>query len=58
VALADAMLRLARDPERIRQMGLAGRAICEEKFELGAVTAATVALMDGSSKAPGQAAAA
>ena len=45
-ALAQAMLGLARDPERMRAMGAASRAYCAERFELGAVTQATLSAMD------------
>lgn len=46
-ALADAMLRLANDPERIREMGEASLRICTEKFELGAVALSTAMLVAG-----------
>jgi glycosyltransferase involved in cell wall biosynthesis len=46
-ALAEAMLSLARDPERARAMGAAGRRLCEARFELGAVTRATADLIEG-----------
>jgi glycosyltransferase involved in cell wall biosynthesis len=44
-ALAKAMLTLARDRAWVRQMGEAGRRLCGEKYELGAVARATTALM-------------
>jgi glycosyltransferase involved in cell wall biosynthesis len=46
-ALANAMLAAASDRERLRVMGEAGRVLCAERFELGAVTRETVALMIG-----------
>lgn len=46
-ALAEAMLRLANDPERVRRMGEASLRICAEKFELGAVARATTILVAG-----------
>lgn len=42
-ALAEAMLSLACDPQRVQAMGVAGRRICAERFELEAVTRSTVA---------------
>lgn len=51
-ALADAMLRLAKDRERVRQMGEASLRICRERFELGAVTRATTMLVAGDATAP------
>jgi glycosyltransferase involved in cell wall biosynthesis len=46
-ALADAMLRLAKDPDRVRRMGEASLRICAEKFELGAVARSTTMLVAG-----------
>lgn len=46
-ALADAMLALARDLPRARAMGQAGLDLCRRKFELTAVTRATVDLIEG-----------
>jgi glycosyltransferase involved in cell wall biosynthesis len=46
-ALADAMLRLAKDPDRVRKMGEASLRICAEKFELGAVARSTTMLVAG-----------
>ncbi len=46
-ALAKAMLMLAKDPDRVRAMGHAGRAFCAEHFELGKVTRETVAMILG-----------
>jgi len=46
-ALADAMLTLARDLPRARAMGQAGLQLCRDRFELGAVTRATVDLIEG-----------
>ncbi|WP_309630364.1 glycosyltransferase family 4 protein [Brevundimonas sp.] len=40
-ALADAMLALSGDRERVRDMGLAGRRICADRFEMAAVTRIT-----------------
>jgi glycosyltransferase involved in cell wall biosynthesis len=44
-ALAAAMLSLAQDRDRVRRMGEAGRRLCSEKYELGAVARATTSLM-------------
>jgi glycosyltransferase involved in cell wall biosynthesis len=46
-ALGEAMLSLAQDLERARLMGLAGRQLCRERFELAAVTGETGALIRG-----------
>ena len=46
-ALGEALLTLARDLPRARAMGEAGRALCQERFELGAVARATAALIAG-----------
>lgn len=46
-ALAAAMLALAGDMDRARLMGEAGRLLCRERFELGAVTRATTTLVEG-----------
>lgn len=46
-ALADAMLELADDPVRVRQMGAAGRARCARLYELSIVADATTALILG-----------
>lgn len=53
-ALAEAMLALVRDPVRIRAMGAAGRALCAERFELGAVTRATLSAMDRAETSQGR----
>ncbi len=44
-ALAAAMLRLARDPRLARQMGISGRRIAEEKYDVRLVTRATLNAM-------------
>ena len=44
-ALARAMLSLAGDRDGVRRMGEAGRRLCGEKYELGAVARATTSLM-------------
>lgn len=44
-ALAEAMTSLARDPDRARQMGQAGLAMCAERFDLHEVARATMALI-------------
>lgn len=44
-ALAKAMLSLAQDRDGVRRMGEAGRRLCGEKYELGAVARATTSLM-------------
>lgn len=49
VALAEAMISLARDPERVRKMGLAGTLICAQRFELAKVTHSTLAHIEGES---------
>jgi glycosyltransferase involved in cell wall biosynthesis len=46
-ALAEAMLSLARDPDRAKAMGEAGRRFCAERFEINAVARDTVALIEG-----------
>jgi glycosyltransferase involved in cell wall biosynthesis len=46
-ALAATMLELGGDPARARQMGLAGHALCRERYEVGSVARATVALIEG-----------
>jgi glycosyltransferase involved in cell wall biosynthesis/O-antigen/teichoic acid export membrane protein len=46
VPLAQAMIALGRDLARAEAMGRAGRKLCEERFDLGEVTAATVALIE------------
>lgn len=46
-ALAQAMLALIPDPERMRAMGKAGRIRCEQRYELGHVTCTTAALIEG-----------
>ncbi len=46
-ALAEAMLELARDPDRVRAMGAAGHARCIRLYELGVVTDATTSLILG-----------
>lgn len=46
-ALAQAMLDMARDLPRARALGQAGRDLCRQRFELGAVTRATVDLIEG-----------
>lgn len=51
-ALAEAMLQMVRDPERARAMGEAGRRLCEERFELGAVTKVTADLVEGRVECP------
>jgi glycosyltransferase involved in cell wall biosynthesis len=43
--LAQAMLSLAQDRDRVRQMGEAGRRLCEERYELLKVARATTSLM-------------
>jgi glycosyltransferase involved in cell wall biosynthesis len=45
-ALATALLSLARDPDRARRMGEAGRKRVREKFSLAAMTGAYLALYD------------
>ena len=45
-ALAEAMLTLAGDAQAIHAMGEAGRALCARRFELGAVTRATLSAME------------
>lgn len=46
-ALAEAMLSLARDRQRIQEMGEAGREICAERYELEIVTCATLRFLLG-----------
>lgn len=46
-ALAEAMLALARDPDRARRMGQAGLEMCRDRFELSAVTEATGRAIEG-----------
>ncbi len=45
-ALAQAILRLATDPERARALGRAGRQAAEDSFSLGAMTSAYQSLYD------------
>lgn len=54
-ALAEAMLELARDPDRVRAMGDASRALCARRFELGAVTRATLSAMERAERSQGRA---
>ena len=49
-ALAEAMAELGRDLERAREMGIAGRALCEERYVLEVVTGHTVRLLLGESE--------
>lgn len=51
-ALARAMLDMIRDMGRARTMGEAGRRLCEERFELGAVTRVTADLVEGRVECP------
>lgn len=48
-ALADAMIELGSDPDRARAMGVEGRKLCEDLFDLEIVARDTVALIEGSS---------
>lgn len=54
VALAEAMLALARDPARVRAMGQASRLLCAERFELGTVTRATLSAMEHAEMSQGR----
>ncbi|HEY9381746.1 MAG TPA: glycosyltransferase, partial [Burkholderiales bacterium] len=45
-ALADALLRLLKDPQLRRNMGQAGRAIAEQRFSIERVVEQTLALYD------------
>lgn len=47
IALAQAMIRLGTDPALVMRMGDAGYDLCRERFELGKVTAETMALIAG-----------
>lgn len=51
-ALGEAMLALAGDLETARRMGLAGLALCRDRFELTAVTGETGALIVGDGVPP------
>mgnify|MGYP001618613020 CR=1 FL=1 len=46
-ALAQALVRLLREPALRRQMGAAGRRVLEERFAIARVTAAYVAFWSG-----------
>ncbi|WP_152415479.1 glycosyltransferase family 4 protein, partial [Caenispirillum salinarum] len=54
-ALADALQRLAENPEERRSMGLAGRGIVEGAYALEAVNAATLDIYDDMLTRPGAA---
>ena len=45
-ALADAMIRFLKDPDRIPSMGLAGRRLMEEKFDVKVVNRTIMETMD------------
>lgn len=47
VELAQAMIRLGLEPALVSRMGEAGYNLCRERFELGKVTAETMALIAG-----------
>jgi len=51
-ALAQAMLALAQDPARVREMGEAGRRLCDERYELRTVARATTSLMINDVQSP------